>query len=301
MNIPFGALALILSVRNLKDVGKKTGDAPPFDLSGYISFIIFIILFQFSIARIEKTGINSWQFYTSFIISLISLFIFIKIDKKKKDPVLDLSLFSERTFNAGIMVTAVRSVALFGGLFLLPFLLEKLMNFTEIQTGLLLLPASAVLAILMPLAGKYADKHGARNISVAGLILVGISTVMLMFIGKGTSIVPIIISVAIRGAGLAFLFSPVSAAVINSVPKEKSATASTYYSLFMQIGGSVGIGLLAVLHQYLLGYFKAAGKDMNTASQHALAGGFLLSAIIIVLAIWPACNLQREPGKDDRK
>lgn len=298
VNLPFGLLALFLSVKNLKEVGKKTGNAPPFDVSGYLFFIVFIILFQFSIASLESKNFNLIECCIAFIVSIICLYFFIKIDARKKDPVLDLSLFKSKPFVAGITVTTVRSIALFGGLFLLPFLLQQLKGYSEIQTGLLLLPASAVLAVLMPLAGKYADKHGARNISIAGLILILISTIQLVFINKDSGITPIIISMLFRGAGLGFLFSPVSSAVINAVPKEQSTTASSFYSLFMQIGGSIGISILAVLHQYLLSNYKKEGKPANIALQHSLAAGFLLSSILIALAILPAFKLSKEAIQD---
>jgi len=193
VNLPFAVLALLLSVKYLKNISKNENNAPPFDLSGYISFILFIILLQYSVASIEKQGARSVQLYMTAIASLIFLFAFIKIESKKKDPVLQLSLFKSHQFVAGILVTAVRSVALFGGLFLLPFLLQSLMGYSEIQTGLLLLPTSAALALIMPFAGKYADKHGPRNITIAGLILIAGSTVQLAFLDKGSSVISIVI------------------------------------------------------------------------------------------------------------
>ncbi len=297
VNLPFGVLAFILSVKYLKEAGKKTGDAPRFDMGGFIFFTLFIILFQYSIARIEKIGFRSAELYITFAVSLASLYLFIRTEKKKEHPLLDLSLFESGGFVAGILVTVVRSVALFGGLFLLPFLLQGLLKYSELQTGLLLLPASAAIALLMPVSGKWSDKHGARLISIAGLILIAVSTFMFGLLHTGSSITAIIIPMVLRGAGLGFLFSPISAAVINSVPNEKSTTASSYYSLFMQIGGSIGISIIAVLHQYLLHYYQHKG-NAKEAEHIALQGGFFLSTAIILLAIWPALKLEnKKAGK----
>jgi len=290
VNLPFGVLAFLLAMKYLKKIGDTRDNAPPFDLSGYLFFIVFIILFQYSVARIEKAGFSSVMLYVTFAVSLLCLFGFIKTDIKKSNPVLDLSLFKSKAFVAGILVTVVRSVALFGGLFLLPFMLQGLMGYSELQTGLLLLPASAAVAALMPVAGKWADKHGARYISIAGLVLLIISTIQLAFLDKNSSVISIIIPMVLRGAGLGFLFSPVSSAVIGAVPKEHSATASSYYSLFMQIGGSIGISVLAVFYQYLLHHYSRQGNSPE-AVHLALKGGFLLSAAIIVIAIWPAFKI----------
>ena len=296
VNLPFGVLAVILSVKYLKEIGSVKGKASRFDLSGFMFFTLFIVLFQYSIARMEKIGFRSAELYVTFIISLVSLYLFIRTETKKQAPLLDLSLFKNGTFVAGILVTVVRSVALFGGVFLLPFLLQRLMGYSELQTGFLLLPMSAVIAVLIPLAGTWSDKHGVRGIAIVGLLIIFISTVQLAFLNKNSSIISIIIPMILRGAGLAFLFSPVSAAIINSVPTEKSATASSYYSLFMQIGGSIGISIIAVLHQYLLHFYQHQ-KAAKEAEHHALQGGFFLSAAITLLAIWPALKLKKTESK----
>ncbi len=298
VNVPFAVLALFLSVKNLKEIGKKADEAPPFDLTGYLFFIVFIILLQYSLGRVEKLGFSSVQLYATFAGSIICLIFFIKTELRKKDPVLDLSLFKSKEFVAGVLVTGGRSVALFGGVFLLPFLFQSLMGYSELQTGLLLLPTSVVLAIFVPLAGNYADKHGARNITIVGLILITVSTVQIAFLDKGSSIVSIIIPMLIRGAGLGFVFSPVSAAVINAVSKEQSATASSYYSLFMQIGGSIGISILAIVHQYVLKYNKQQGESPDISSHNALKIAFLVSAGILLIALWPALKLPKEPVKE---
>ncbi len=302
VNLPFGVLAFLLAMKYLKKVGDTRDDAPPFDLSGYLFFIVFITLFQYSVASIERTGFSSITLYITFAISLLCLYGFIKTDTKKNNPVLNLTLFKSKAFVAGILVTVVRSVALFGGLFLLPFLLQGLMGYSELQTGLLLLPASAAVAALMPVSGKWADKHGARYISIAGLALLIISTIQLAFLDKNSSIVSIIIPMVLRGAGLGFLFSPISSSIINAVPKEHSATASSYYSLFMQMGGSVGISVLAVFYQYLLHHYHQQGNASNSIHE-ALKGSFLLSAAIIVIAIWPAFKIPKQAiaGKQPEK
>lgn len=293
VNIPFGITAFLLSMKYLKEIGKPNGNASHFDFTGFITFTLFIVLFQYSIARIERLGFSSAELYITFVISLLSLFFFIRTEKRKENPLLDLSLFNSSGFVTGILVTVVRSVALFGGLFLLPFLLQGLLGYTEIETGLLLLPASAAIALLMPFAGKWYDKHGARAISVVGLILIALSTFGLGLLHKQSSIMAIITPMVVRGAGLGFLFSPISAAVINSVPNDKSTTASSFYSLFMQIGGSFGIGIIAVLHQYLLHYFQHIGKSAM-AEHYAIQGGFFLSTAIILVALWPAFKLPKK-------
>ena len=287
VNVPFGLIALVLSFAHLKEIGRRSGLPGRFDLLGYSYFTIAVIALQYGIARIEKTGLHSPQTYGTFAVAIAFLALFVRKETQVRGPVLDLSLFKYPVFVAGILVTAIRSVALFGGLFLLPFLLQNLMGYSELQTGLLLLPASVVLAGLMPLAGSWSDRHGPRNITIAGLVLIALASAMLAFLDRGSGVFLVIAAMVLRGAGLGFLFSPVSAAVLNGVQPRQVTTASSYYSLFMQLGGSIGISILAAVHQHIVG----AQPGRPDLLHRALETGFLLSAGLILLAIWPAGSL----------
>ncbi len=93
VNIPFGILALALSFKYLKKLGARSGSVKPFDLSGYIYFIVFLVLLQFGISQLEILGWTSPWLYAAFAVSFISLYAFIKTEKRKEHPVLNLELF----------------------------------------------------------------------------------------------------------------------------------------------------------------------------------------------------------------
>jgi len=141
----------------------------------------------------------------------------------------------------------VRSVALYGGTFLLPLFLEQNMGLDEIETGLILLPGALVIGVFMPLAGRISDKIGPRIPTLVGLVSLAAFMYMYKNLDTDTSVWHIILPTLIRGFGLGLLIAPVSAAALNSVPNHKSGMASSILNLSQQVGGSVGIALLGTV------------------------------------------------------
>jgi DHA2 family multidrug resistance protein len=126
---------------------------------------------------------------------------------------LDLTVFKSGVFLNSIVIVAIRSIALYGGLFFLPFLLQGLLGFSEFQSAMLMLPNALVMIIVRPFAGRYADKGAVRNISVAGIILVSVSMFLFSRINVGSGIWLIILAMIVRGVGMGILVAPVSTAL----------------------------------------------------------------------------------------
>ena len=97
-----------------------------------------------------------------------------------------------------------------------------------------------------------------------------------------------------RGIGISFLIAPVSTAMLNAVNAEQTATATSLNTLMLQLGGSVGIALSSALHTHLLSYYETKFLNHQIAEHHALSDGFLVTAVMILLALLPAARLPQK-------
>lgn len=291
INIPFGILAVILSFKTLRFLSAIPRVTMRFDTWGFISLSFFLVAFQYCIARVEKTGLGSFEILFTIGITIASLLLFVRIELKRSDPLISPALFRNMTFVSCILVTAVRSAALFGGLFLLPFLLQGLMGYAEIDSGLIMLPGSVIMAVVMPFSGTWADKHGARNICLAGLILLASSMLFFSVLNVHGHLWLALLSMGMRGLGLGLLITPLNTAIINSVRKDQVTMASSVNSLVLQVSGSVGIAVLAFVHQQV--YNKQLDlKIQGPMAEHiALQHGFWIASILIVIALIPAWKI----------
>ncbi|PZR23891.1 MAG: MFS transporter [Citrobacter freundii] len=290
INIPIGILTLWMNYRYLGFLKKIPISKPKFDLSGFTFFSLFIVSVQYATSTTSRKGLGSIEFIFGLLACILSFYFFMR-SSRKPDPLLDLTVFKSATFNRAAIVVVIRSVALFGGMFFIPFLLQGQVGFSEVQSGLLMLPNALMMLVTRPFAGRMADKGLTRNISVAGILIVSISFIFFSRIDPGTSVGWIIVSMMIRGLGMSLLVAPVSTALLNSVGPFQTATATSMNSLLQQLGGSIGIALSTVAHSYIYAYYEGKNHPPEMAEHFALQWGFMLTSFIILLAIIPALKL----------
>ncbi|GAA4779125.1 DHA2 family efflux MFS transporter permease subunit [Olivibacter ginsenosidimutans] len=290
INIPIGLLTIAFAMRNLRFLKKEIDRKSKFDVGGFAYFSIFIIVLQHTISSISRQGFLSLSFLLGLIITVLMLRLFVR-SARKPQPLLDLSVFKIAQFNVAATITMIRSLALYGGMFFLPFLLQGLLGYSEIESGLLMLPNALIMLVTRPISGKLADKGMIRNISITGIVLVSFSFFLFSRIDIGTSIWLILFTMALRGLGMSLLVAPVSTALLNAVTSAQTQTATALNSLFLQIGGSIGIAISAVIHTFIYDHYLAKQLTDQVAEHYALRNSFLITAVIILLAAIPARKL----------
>lgn len=294
VNVPVGILTLFMAYKNLGFLKAYPLSKPRFDTRGYILLAAFILLLQATIIPFaSRYGLLSWQFISGLIVTSASFWGFIR-SSRRPDPLLDLSIFRLSGFNRPFIIVGIRSLALFGGMFFLPFLLQGFLGYSEMQSALLLLPNALVMLFTRPVSGKLADKGMIRNISIIGILLLSTSFVLFSRINTGASSAFIVMAMIVRGLGISFLIAPVSTAMLNAVKPEQTATATSLNTLMLQLGGSVGIATSSAIHTHLLEFYKAKYSVPQLAEHYALQDGFLATAGLILLALIPAVRLPQK-------
>jgi EmrB/QacA subfamily drug resistance transporter len=291
VNLPFGVLAVVLSFRTLQKLRLVPHQPMKFDTSGFLSLSFFLVALQYCIARIERIGLLSFEILFTIGITLASLWLFVKIEARKEAPVINLKLFRNPTLVSCLLITVVRSAALYGGLFLLPFLLQGLMGYAEIESGLIMLPGSLIMALLMPYSGSWSDRHGPRNICLLGLLLLACSMLLFSVLNLHGQLWLALTAMSVRGLGMGLLVSPLNTAIVNSVSKEQVTMASALNSLVQQVSGSAGIAVLAFVHQRVYHAQLQAQVPVAIAEHQALKDGFWISCFLILVALWPASRI----------
>jgi len=288
VNIPLGILTILFTFRYLSFLRGTQTTKPRFDFQGYAWFALFIVGVQVAVSAVSKGG--AIKLIAATVTTILSFWLFIR-SARRPQPLLDLTVFRSSDFNHSAIIVIIRSVALFGGMFFLPFLLQGLLGYTPIQSGLLMLPNALMMLVSRPYAGKKADQGLIRSVSVIGIIIVAISFFGFSRINVGTAIVWILVLMMARGLGMSLLVAPVSTALLNSVTREQTATATSMNSLLQQLGGSVGIAIFGVIHQFIYAHYLSKQYNAGTAEHFALQDGFLISAFVIALALIPAIRL----------
>jgi len=221
----------------------------------------------------------------------IALYLFIRKSRANPAALFNLGIFRHRVYVYCILITIVRSIALFGGTFLVPFLLQGVLRYSEMKSGLMLLPNSAVMAILTPMAGALSDKFGARKLVVPGLLLVALSMFQFSQINSPDEVY-VILAMVVRGTGLGLLVSTLTATAMSAVTLEEAPDASSMYSLIMQLGGSVGIAFSGLFQQFIQQYYTMhRGYTALLAGHYAIQDVFIISGILVLISLMIAFRL----------
>lgn len=272
VNLPVGIIGIMLASTILIADQPSKEDRRPFDIWGFAFLSLFLVSFLLGLSQGEKEGWTSPYIITCAILAFFSFIFFLLVELNTRNGIMDIWLFKSRVFTITILVTIIRSVALFGGIFLQPLFLQQHMGLDEIDSGLILLPGSLVVGFFMPIAGKLSDKTGPRKPVIFGMLCVALFMFMYHDLTENTSIWAFIEPTLIRGVGLGMLMAPVMAAAMNAVPQKKAAMASAMMNLMMQVGGSLGIAFLSTAMSHRFHYHLGVAGDVAGASGVAYGG-----------------------------
>ncbi len=267
INLPIGIGGVLLASTVLKADRPHADSHRPFDAWGFAFLSTFLVAFLLGLSKGEHEGWTSTLVVVCGILSVLGFTGFLLVESIVPHRIVDVQLFKYPIFSACMAVTVVRSVALFGGVFLLPLYLQQLRGLDEIDSGILLLWGSLLIGIMMPVAPKLMDRFGPRAVTIAGLIGVAFFMFMLRNIDVTTSTEYVILATLVRGVGIGLMFTPVTAVALNSVPKQSTAMASSMLNLLQQVGGSVGIAVLAtILSHRAKFHLTVFGAEVNPSA-----------------------------------
>ncbi len=197
---------------------------------------------------------------------------------------LQLAFFRSPTFSAAVLCAAVVSSGMFGVFFFLSLFFQTVQGFSPLEAGLRYLPCTGVAMIIAPLAGRLAGHIGSRLPMSVGLGLNSLSLLLFVSVDAGTpyrEIWPLLLT---AGIGMSLVMTPMTVAVMNTVPRQRAGMASATTNASREVGGVFGIALLGaivahVFRDRLVSTLAALGISGSTAQRLAAQAGSDLSRL----------------------
>jgi DHA2 family multidrug resistance protein len=249
INVPVGLVGIFATFVIQREY--KTSTTRSFDLIGFLSVATFLtsLLIALSDGNAEwNTGGWTSPFILScFAISLIGLVVFLTVELNVRHPLIDLSLLRNFNFGMSNLVLFIFGMGMFGSTFLLPLYLQNGLGYTAFQAGSLFLPIGIIMAVCGPIAGRLADKTNPKMLAMFGIIMLSLSLFVNQYLSLFSETSSIMVSLYLRGIGMGFIFTPLSALSLSEIPRERMAQASGLFNVLRQIGGSFGVALMGTL------------------------------------------------------
>jgi MFS transporter, DHA2 family, multidrug resistance protein len=301
INLPVGIVSLVMTQLYVFDPPYLRQESSKIDYWGIGLLTLWVGCLQIAMDLGQQ---RDW-FESSFITTLVAIFAialvaFIIRELMSSEPIIDLHVFRNRTYAAGVFMMTIVGFVLYGSLVLLPLMLQTLLGYPSLQAGIAMAPRGMGSLIGMPLVGMLIGKFDARKLVAIGFVAGGLTLIWLGQLNLNAGYWDIFWPQFCQGLGLAALFVPLTTISMDAIPREQMGNATSLFNLMRNVGGSVGIALTGTMlsrttqaYVNVLGAnvdayssttanafnaartgFLAAGADMATATQRAYAALF---------------------------
>lgn len=247
---------------------------PKFDLVGAISSTIGLGTLLYGFSEAGNKGWDSAEVIIMFLIGVIGLIFFVRWELKAETKLLDLTIFTIPAFSFTLFINMIITMALFGGMLLLPVYLQNIRGFTPIESGLLLLPGSLIMGLMGPFAGKLFDKYGIRPLAIFGMILMTYGTYEYTHLSLDTSYGHIMSIYILRSFGMAFIMMPIMTAGMNALPMNKISHGTASQNTLRSVAGAIGTAILVTVMTRQSTFHAADYVNVVTATDPVLSTSF---------------------------
>lgn len=242
INLPIGIFAIILGYFVFPKSQRK--DTPlNLDYLGFILFDICIISLFIGIFIGQVIGFRKLPIITLFIVAVCSFVGFILREKRANNPLIDLSIFYNKSFSVGLICAVLIFCSNLFMNTLLPFYLQNTLKLSSLLSGFILMCVPIAMVVVAPISGALSDKIGSEGLTCFGLLIVSISQLLFIFIGLKTTIAYLIMLTILSGTGVALFQSPNNSIIMSSVEHNHLGIAGSINSLARNIGMVTGLSL----------------------------------------------------------
>ena len=304
VNVPIGIAAAALSPRLLPE--SRHEGARHFDIAGAITVTAGLSLLVYSLVDANQAGWGSGQTITLIAIAVALLIGFVAIERRTRAPLVPLpGIFRHRSIT-GINVTALLiAMALFSMFFFISLYMQQVLGYDALEAGLAYLPLAVGIIVSAGIASQLVTRYSVRPVLIAGLLLTAVGLLWFSQISVGGSYVgDILFPSLISAFGLGFAFVPMTIAAVAGVEAHEAGLASGLINTSQQVGGALGLAVLAAIANSRRETLTEAGTALPSALtegfQVALtvgAGFAILGAILALLLVGRGDREERPDGE----
>jgi EmrB/QacA subfamily drug resistance transporter len=287
LSVPFCIAALPLGWRSLSDV-HGAGPRRPLDWVG-VTLLAAALVALLNLPVVgHRAGWTSQSGLVSAVVALCLALAFVVWETRARAPLLALGLFANGGFRAASAVAFAYGLGLFGTTYLVPVFVQDIAGYTPAQAGNLLVVPGLVLAAAMLLSGRLTDRAPPRYVVAIGLTFFALSSLLLALATGASAFWALALWIGIGRAGLGLIIPALNVGAVQTLPPEALGSGASAVNFARQLGGAIGVNLLAVLLEWRLAAY--AGSESVTP---AFRDCFLVVTIAFAAAVVPALSIRK--------
>ena len=273
VNVPIGLAAAALAPRLLPE--SRSEERGGFDLAGAISITAGLSLLVYALVDANDAGWGSLQTLGLGALALGLIAAFVAIETRVAKPLVPFGIFRLRTLTGANVVALLVAAALFAMFFFVSLYMQQVLGYDALKAGLSYLPLALGIILSAGIASPLVTRFGFKPVLVSGLVLVAGALVWFAQVSPdGSYVGDILFPSLLAAVGLGFAFVPMMVASLSDVPAHEAGLASGLINTSQQIGGALGLAILATVATARTEDAMVAAQGDPAALPAALTEGF---------------------------
>jgi EmrB/QacA subfamily drug resistance transporter len=268
--VPVGLLAAAVVYRVVPE--SRDPNATPLDWAGLLTATIAIGALVYTIIEAPTHGWGSTDSLVGFAAVVVVGALFVRIERAREHPMLDVRLFSERAFTAASGSITVAFFALFGFIFLITQYFQFIRGYSTLSTGVRILPVALSIGVASVLGARLAARLGTRAIVSCGLLLFGGAFLWISQAATTTSYNIIVVQMLMMGTGLGMTSAPATESILSVLSPAKAGVGSAVNDATREAGGTLGVAIIGSV------YASLYSSSLTHSAAAKLAAAALASA-----------------------
>jgi EmrB/QacA subfamily drug resistance transporter len=245
INVPVGAVAIAASFLLIDESRDETHER--LDIPGLATSGIGLFALTYGLIEANNFGWGSVRIVGAFVIAAVTLTAFILLERHRPAPMLDLTLFRNRTYVGANLAMLLVALAMFGVFFFVSLYMQNVLGYSAVQAGAAFLPMTILVILVAPAAGRLSDRWGSRWLMSGGMVLLALQLAYFSQLSSDATFWRLLPALVLGGFGMSMTMTPSSAAAMRAVPIQKAGVGSAVLNACRQVGGSTGIALMGAI------------------------------------------------------
>lgn len=299
INVPIGIATIALAYRYVPESRAEAGRR--LDFPGIAALSAALFLLTFPLIQGRESG-WPWWIWACFAASAAAFAGFVaverRVDRAGGDPLMKLSLFSQRSFSLGIVLVLCVYALLSSYYLSLSIALQDGLGMSALGAGLVYTPAAATFFTFSMIASRLVPRYGRRVLEVGSIVLAGGYLSTAIELTSGVRLTPLVVipTLMLQSVGGGLLITPLLNTVLTRIVPATVSMASGALSTAQQIGGALGVAVIGVI---FFNSFHPAADGAKKAATHAFAMasiGTCVTATLAAVLVFLLPNAARKAG-----
>jgi MFS family permease len=274
VNVPIGVAAAAIAPSLIVE-SRSESDLRSFDVAGAVSITAGLSLLVYAVVDANSAGWGSTQTIGMLAASVALIAAFVVIELRAQAPLVPFRIFRLRTLTGANAVGLLVGASLFSMFFFISLYMQQVLGYSAIKSGLSYLPLALTIIFSAGLASQLVTRVGYKPVLLTGMAFIAAGLIWFGQVSVGGGYVSDILGPSLLAAvGLGLSFVPVTIAAVAGVPEREAGLASGLINTSQQIGGALGLAVLATIANSRTDDLMAAAHGNRAELPRALTEGF---------------------------